>query len=60
MRCRNCGETHPTQNCGEFGPWYPEEGKTAADYADLAEKINNMVAADVIAEHEASHGQPSG
>jgi hypothetical protein len=55
VRCRNCGELHPTQTCEVHGPWYPEEGKTAGDYAELTEKIANLVAADIIAEHEANH-----
>ena len=53
MRCRNCGLLgHKTQTCPRYGPWYPEPGKTKEDYAKDAERIANLVAADVIAEHE--------
>lgn len=56
MRCRNCGNTsHQTQTCTEFGPWFPEEGKTMADYGDLGRKIYDLVAGDVIAEYKANH-----
>jgi hypothetical protein len=56
VRCRNCGALeHRTQDCAEHGPWFPEEGKTAADYAEQAQKISDLVAADIIAEHEANH-----
>jgi len=53
VRCRNCGLLgHKTQVCPRYGPWYPEPGKTKEDYAKEAERIANLVAADVIAEHE--------
>ena len=52
MRCRNCGLLgHKTQHCPSFGPAYPEPGKTFADYADEYVRIQNLVAADVLAEH---------
>lgn len=52
MRCRNCGlPGHKTQHCPSFGPAYPEPGKTFADYADEYVRIQNLVAADVLAEH---------
>lgn len=53
MRCRNCGTMgHKTQHCPRFGPWYPEPGKSKADYAELEEAISAKVAADILAEHE--------
>jgi hypothetical protein len=55
-RCRNCGDPeHRTQECQEFGPWYPDAGKTAADYKQQAEDISHLVAADILAEHEENH-----
>jgi hypothetical protein len=52
-RCRNCGNAaHKTQHCPRFGPWYPEPGKTSADYADIRDMIATKVAADILAEHE--------
>jgi hypothetical protein len=51
-RCRNCGVlNHLTQRCPRFGPWYPEPGKSKADYAELAAQIEALVAADILAEH---------
>lgn len=53
-RCRNCGILdHKTQHCPRYGPWYPEPGKTRADYAELAAEITEKVAQDILAEHEA-------
>lgn len=53
MRCRNCGLLgHRTQMCPSYGPWYPAPGKTKDDYEKLRIKIANLIAADVIAEHE--------
>ena len=57
-RCRNCGNpAHKTQNCPRFGPWYPEPGKSKADYTELEEEINRKVAADILAEHEGHDGE---
>jgi hypothetical protein len=55
-RCRNCGTTeHYTQNCGEYGPWYPEPGKTGQDYGELTNKIDKLVAEDIFREHQEMH-----
>ena len=51
-RCRNCGLKHMTQTCPSYGPWFPAPGKTSQDYGDEAQRIANLVAADIIAEHE--------
>ena len=52
-RCRNCGDArHATQECVDYGPWYPEPGKTRADYAKEEERISGLVAVDIIHEHE--------
>lgn len=51
-RCRNCGELgHYTQECQDFGPWFPAEGKTRADYAELDEEIRLKIAQDIMEEH---------
>jgi hypothetical protein len=56
MRCRNCGSPkHHTQNCEKYGPWYPGPGKTKEDYQEISDWISGLVAADVLAEHEADH-----
>lgn len=55
-RCRNCGSTqHLTQLCGDYGPWYPEPGKSGQDYGELAAKIDQQVAEDIFREHEEMH-----
>jgi hypothetical protein len=56
-RCRNCGTVdHLTQECPEYGPWFPEPGKTKDDYRELEERISQLVAVDIIHEHESEHG----
>jgi hypothetical protein len=55
-RCYNCGlPDHQTQVCPRYGPRYPEPGKTALDYAAKAQEIMNLVAADIVKEHNAEH-----
>jgi hypothetical protein len=56
-RCRNCGVLgHYTQECTEFGPWYPEEGKTRLDYAEQDEIIRLAIAQDIMDEHAPAGG----
>jgi hypothetical protein len=45
--------------CPRYGPWYPEPGKTKEDYEKEANRIAQLVAADVIAEHEGRELQDS-
>jgi hypothetical protein len=52
IRCRNCGLWHGTNVCPSYGPMFPAPGKTAADYEELRKKIQDRVAADIVAEHE--------
>lgn len=55
-RCRNCGDArHLTQECLTDGPWFPGEGKTRADYTKEEERISQLVAVDIIHEHELGH-----
>lgn len=55
-RCRNCGDArHVTQQCKTYGPWFPEPGKTKADYAKEEERISSLVAVDILHEHELGH-----
>ena len=55
-RCRNCGDArHETQECKNYGPWFPEPGKSRMDYAAEAERISRLVAVDIIHEHELDH-----
>lgn len=51
-RCYNCGVPgHQTQVCPRYGPRCPEPGKAFADYAKEHERIMDLVAADILAEH---------
>lgn len=55
MRCRNCGILdHRTQACPRYGPWYPEPGKSRADYSEVADEIGRLVARDILHEHDES------
>jgi len=52
VRCYNCGiQGHKTQNCPSFGPRYPAPGKSGQDYGDEAQRIMQLFAADILAEH---------
>ncbi len=56
MRCRNCGSPdHRTNRCTEFGPWFPEEGKTKIDYCEVSARIDALIAGDIITEHNTNH-----
>ncbi len=55
-RCRNCGELdHLTQDCEDYGPWFPAPDKVREDYAEQEERISHLVAADILHEHERDH-----
>lgn len=57
LRCYNCGLLgHKTQFCPSFGPKYPSPGKTAEDYAKEAQRIANLFAGDIVAEHSHDEG----
>lgn len=57
-RCYNCGlKGHQTQVCPHYGPRYPAPGKTAEDYAKVADKVRKLIAADIINEHNADHSE---
>lgn len=52
-RCLNCGKPdHSTVKCETYGPRYMEPGKTLMDYEDEHRRIMDLVARDIIAEHE--------
>lgn len=50
-RCRNCGLLHKTHACPSYGPMFPAPGKEKGDYAKLHQEIQDMLAADILAEH---------
>lgn len=56
IRCYNCGEEgHRTQQCKEYGPYFPEPGKSSQDYGDQSQRIADLFAEDIITEHRAGH-----
>lgn len=57
-RCYNCGiPGHQTQVCPHYGPRFPGPGMTVADYEETAQKIRNLLAADIINEHNSDHSE---
>jgi hypothetical protein len=53
LRCYNCGLIgHRTQSCARYGPRFPEPGKTFQDYTSERERIANLFASDIIADHQ--------
>lgn len=55
-RCYNCGlQGHQTQVCPRYGPRYPEPGKSSQDYGAEVQRIMDLIAADIVAEHTADH-----
>lgn len=50
-RCRNCGLLHKTQACPSWGPMFPAPGKAKGDYTEEYERIQNLIAGDILAEH---------
>lgn len=51
IRCRNCGLWHDTKVCPSYGPMFPAPGKQSSDYEQLRKKIQDRIAADIVAEH---------
>lgn len=50
-RCRNCGLLHKTYACPSFGPMFPAPGRSRESYEEENTRIQNLIAADVLAEH---------
>lgn len=50
-RCRNCGLMHRTQNCPSYGPMFPAPGKNKTDYIKEHQKIQDLLAGDILREH---------
>lgn len=55
-RCYNCGlPGHLTQYCPSYGPRFPAPGKSSQDYGDETQRISNLIAGDIVQQHEERH-----
>lgn len=53
IRCNNCGTVgHFPKSCPNYGFYYPAPGKTRDDYLEDRQRVQDLFAADIIAEHE--------
>lgn len=53
LRCNNCGVLgHLPRVCPNYGWYYPAPGKTREDYVEDRQRVQDLIAADIIAEHE--------
>lgn len=52
IRCNNCGTLgHLPRSCPNYGWYFPAPGKTREDYAEDYQRVQDLIAADIIAEH---------
>jgi hypothetical protein len=53
LRCNNCGTLGLLRRtCPNYGWYYPAPGKTREDYTEVRQRVQDLIAADIIAEHE--------
>lgn len=53
LRCNNCGVLgHLPRACPNYGWYYPAPGKTREDYTEDRQRVQDLIAADIIQEHE--------
>lgn len=53
LRCNNCGVLgHLPRACPNYGWYYPAPGKTRLDYIQDRQRVQDLIAADIIREHE--------
>lgn len=53
LRCNNCGILgHLPRACPNYGWYYPAPGKTREDYAEDRQRVLDLIAGDIIREHE--------
>jgi hypothetical protein len=53
LRCNNCGELgHLPRVCPNYGWYYPAPGKTRLDYEQDRQRVQDLIAGDIIREHE--------
>jgi hypothetical protein len=53
LRCNNCGVLgHLPRACPNYGWYYPAPGKTRLDYIKDRQRVQDLIAGDIISEHE--------
>lgn len=53
LRCNNCGLLgHLPRSCPNYGWYYPAPDKTREDYAEDRQRVMDLIAGDIIREHE--------
>lgn len=53
LRCNNCGTLgHLPRSCPNYGWYFPAPGKVREDYAEDRQRVLDLIAADIIREHE--------
>ena len=53
LRCNNCGVLgHLPRTCPNYGWYFPAPGKTRLDYVQDRQRVQDLIAADIISEHE--------
>jgi hypothetical protein len=54
LRCNNCGTLgHLPRACPNYGWYYPAPGKSREDYVEDRQRVQDLIAADIINEHAA-------
>jgi hypothetical protein len=54
LRCNNCGNLgHLPRVCPNYGWYFPAPGKSREDYVGDRQRVQDLIARDIIREHEA-------
>ena len=53
LRCNNCGTLgHLPRTCPNYGWYFPAPGKSREDYVEDRQRVQDLIAGDIIREHE--------
>lgn len=53
IRCNNCGTLgHLPRTCPNYGWYYPAPGKVREDYTEDRQRVQDLIARDIVEEHE--------